>query len=1128
MAKPDTIDWINRGRSFLDQGASVDALLALRRAVKTDPRDWAAHYWRAEAARRLGRSDEAREALQDGIAVGPSQFEPMIALAESALASGAYEFAATAAGRAGRVAPAHPLPLALHALARILGQAAKASAFEQVLPALVAVLRHDPSLLARPALLAALNAAIEATDALVDWEPVLEEIANDSGLCASLPWQLWVRVVEHSAGKLPVAAVDALVAPALQRECASTDLDALRRIALMATKHACAVAPLLRERYAVQCLRLCATSVPLLWPQRTAGSRLRVVVVSVDDPGPVASAALSALDELEKAGYDLTRVRVAPDEPRRNLPSEFVLVKPDPGTGDGGFRYLPPEADQAARHVALLDPDVVVDLAGLAARVGPILAQRPGRRLVTLAGLSAVAGAPIADVVAATPAELVEVICGERAAIASHHVEGVSATELALAWDSAVRAHQRGDLDQARAGYDRVLELQPNAVKALYLRAMLARGAGENAAARVDLAAAIRSAPTYVDAIVAAAEIASNDGAPEAAAAICAATVDGLTDPVRVLRAWGLAELQRRDGAAAQERFERALALAPEAAETHYNHGVSLQMQRKLGEAARAYQRALALDPALVAADFNLGVLFQEQGAIDAAVAAYSTVLAQDPNYLEAYRHRGETLLNAGRLEAALDNLQRFEAAFADSISFATHALEVYQRAGDFAGVDRCLDGLRLERFQARSATELCDELEQLLYLVLFFDIEPSVVFRLYQAYDEASRRQYGVPMAWPNQRPPGRIRIGYLSADLRDHVMGKMVWQQVQHHDRARFAVHFYALNENFDEWTERFRQRADGFVGLSGTSDQEAAARIRGDDLDLLVDLSTHTKGARPGILALKPARVVLTHVASAGCVGLSTIDFKLTDRYADLPESQEFQFETFLPMEGCAYPYRSVDPAPDHPFDRQTLGIAADAVLIGAFFVSLKLSRRCMALWREVLERIPRARLVFSPANPAHRESYAHLVAASGIAADRVLFLPQGRNEAENQARYELIDFVLDPMPYGGVNGTLEALGMGVPVVTLVGRRHAERTTYSMLVNLGVTQTIATSGREYVEIASRLADDAVFKSAVRAAITAGLVRSTLTDAVGHTRNLEAAYERALAQRFPAALIPPAAVEG
>jgi predicted O-linked N-acetylglucosamine transferase (SPINDLY family) len=250
------------------------------------------------------------------------------------------------------------------------------------------------------------------------------------------------------------------------------------------------------------------------------------------------------------------------------------------------------------------------------------------------------------------------------------------------------------------------------------------------------------------------------------------------------------------------------------------------------------------------------------------------------------------------------------------------------------------------------------------------------------------------------------------------------------------------------------------------------------------------------------------------------MSAVDYKLTDRWADLPESRAFQIEVPLVMDGCVYPFRHVAPAARHPFHRATLGIAADAVIIGAFVSGLKLSRRCLALWREVLDSIPRARLAFSPVNPGARSLYLRLAGVAGIPAERLVFLPQGRDDAENQARYTIVDFVLDTMPYGGANGTLEALDMGVPVVTLAGRRHQERTSYSILANLGVTETVAQGGREYVEIAVRLADDAAFMASVRAAIGIRLADSPLTDMAGHTRHLEAAYLAALEERCPEAL--------
>jgi len=346
---------------------------------------------------------------------------------------------------------------------------------------------------------------------------------------------------------------------------------------------------------------------------------------------------------------------------------------------------------------------------------------------------------------------------------------------------------------------------------------------------------------------------------------------------------------------------------------------------------------------------------------------------------------------------------------------------------------------------------------------------------------------------------------------------MGKMMWQALRHHDRERFDIHYYVINPARDRWTERYESIATSFVDLSGMTDRAAVHRIAEDDLDLLVDLQTHTKGARPAILALKPARVQVTHVASAGTLGLSAIDFKLTDTLADLPESQEHQVEPLLAMEGCVYPWRGTEIASVPLLDRGAYGLPADAFVIGAFVTPMKLSRRCLALWRDVAERVPRALFAFSPLRDVEQPAFLKLMAAAGIGAERVRFLPFVRSDIANQARYRVVDVVLDPMPFGNVNGTIEPLAMGVPVVTLLGRRHGERAAASILTNLGVTATIARSGREYVDLAVRLAEDGAFVREVRDAIARGLAGSTMTDMPAHTRRLEAAYLAALAQKAP-----------
>ena len=887
---------------------------------------------------------------------------------------------------------------------------------------------------------------------------------------------------------------------------APAEHEALRHAALRALREEESDAPELARRYALACARRFALPLPLHWPRRTAGRALRIVVLAGAPLARGIETTLAMISALPRERFEVAFAGIGaafPSLPKGAASSLAVMAIPMNGGADD------------AKRLAALDPDVLIDLAGLDAEVGPLFAQRPARAIVTLADLGGRHVAPLVD--DEVKAAALEDWLRERWRALPPADDVPRAPAMAALWTDAVRAHQRGDTPTARAQYAQVLELQPEYAPGHYLLGVVLRDSGDLAAARQSFTTAVAAAPAFVDARVAAAKTAQATGDVTGAIALCKDGLALTAAPLPLYRALGLALLAANDAPRAVEAFAAALALDGEDGETHYNHGVALQLLRHGEEASAAYQRALALRPDLVAAAFNLGTLHQELGATDAAIAAYERVLARDPVDAAAYKNLGEVLLAGGRIDAWLANFDRFEAHCPTAFPLAVQALEVLQHRGDFAALDRYLEGIAQGKFRPRTELELLDNLEQLLYLLLFFDVEPAVVFRYAQMYDRAAQNVYGGPLERQRMRRPGPLRIGYLSADLRNHVMGKMMWQALSRHDRSRFSLHFFSLSRERDEWTDRFAGIAESFVPLADFGDRDAALRIASDDLDLLVDLSTHTKGARPGILALKPARVLITHIASAGTVGLSSIDFNLTDRYADVEENQAFQIETLLPMDQCVYPLRRVAPASDHPFHRANLGIGADAILIGGFVTAQKLSRRCLGLWREVLARIPRAQLVFSPTNPSLRDAYVRIAAAGGIARERLCFVPQGRDDSSNQARYELIDFVLDTMPFGGVNGTLEALDMGVPVVTLVGKRHGERSAYSILASLGVTDTVAHTGEEYVEIACRLALDPAFMSGVRSAIRSRLVESPLADGKSYARSLERAYVAALGARAP-----------
>jgi predicted O-linked N-acetylglucosamine transferase (SPINDLY family) len=256
-----------------------------------------------------------------------------------------------------------------------------------------------------------------------------------------------------------------------------------------------------------------------------------------------------------------------------------------------------------------------------------------------------------------------------------------------------------------------------------------------------------------------------------------------------------------------------------------------------------------------------------------------------------------------------------------------------------------------------------------------------------------------------------------------------------------------------------------------------------------------------------------MIITHLGNHGAVGMRQVDFKLTDAHADLPDAHRYQIEAPLVLDRCVLPFRRVAAAPEAPVTRAGLGLGEEATVFGVFVSLLKLSPRCLGLWKRILDAVPDSVLAFSPTRPAQEALYRRRLESFGIAAERIVFVPWAQDDAIDRARYRLIDVVLDTLPYTGGDTTAAAIDMGVPVVTRVGERQAERMTYSLLAHLGVTATVAHNDGDYVAIACRLALDRPWRDAVAAEIVAALPGSGLADAEQYTRSLESAYERALA---------------
>ena len=553
----------------------------------------------------------------------------------------------------------------------------------------------------------------------------------------------------------------------------------------------------------------------------------------------------------------------------------------------------------------------------------------------------------------------------------------------------------------------------------------------------------------------------------------------------------------------AAEMYLRAVQLNPQLAEAYINLGNVFKALKNDAAAIDAYRRAISINPQLSDASYNLALMLQAVGQHASANELLSKTIETNDQHVLAWDALFRSLLGLKRYEEAISLFLAWDRAMPPCPELVIAGLALCRPIGDRALEARYL-ALALDWPFADFGPE---QFTPILGMIQYFDVSAEQLFACYRRYDAAvaARDPIVIPML-PRRAADRRLRIGYLSADFRRHVMGRWMLEVISRHDRSRVSIFLISTcpTREYDAVTDAFRTHADGFADISELDDFAAAKSIAEVDLDILVDLAGHTMAARPGIYAHRPARSIVTHLGYHGCLGLSAIDFKLTDRIADLVDAGDFQIEQPFALETCVFPFVRVAPADADPSMGGNLDLAGKFVF-AAFTNELKLSARCLAVWRRVLKALPEALLLFSPLSPAQQSGIERMMATADIDKSRIAFLIVPIQDALWRARYRLVHAVLDTFPYAGGDTTLAALDMGVPVVTLLGARHSERVGASILTHLDVTETIAKTEDEFVATAIKLARDRVFMAKTRRRIE---VAVAATDVRSYTKALEVAF--------------------
>jgi predicted O-linked N-acetylglucosamine transferase (SPINDLY family) len=562
----------------------------------------------------------------------------------------------------------------------------------------------------------------------------------------------------------------------------------------------------------------------------------------------------------------------------------------------------------------------------------------------------------------------------------------------------------------------------------------------------------------------------------------------------------GLAFLQLGRYDKALVWLERARHLNPRAPTTWMLLGLVHKNQSRFPEAEAALRESLKLAPRSGETWANLGALFVHLNRLDETIDCFRKAVDLNPKDASSWAKLASAYLRQGRMPEALECNKKALALDPRDPAARRGLAEVFQAQ---CKTEQAL--VELEAHLANYPRDLGALSMRLMLLNYRSDLSPSQLFEQHRAYGRIVEGDRAAPTpVLPN--PPvedRRLRVGFLSPDFRCHSVAYFIRPFLECLDPARFELFLYHDHFNSDSVTEEFKRLVPQWRQVYGQDNDLVEKKIRGDAIDILVDLAGHTSQVRLPLFARRVAPVQITYLGYPNTTGLSSMDYRLVDPVSD-PEGEANALctEKLLRFSSCAWCYEPPSEAPE-PATRGE----QEPICFGSFNAFFKLNGATLELWKRVLERVPRSTLLLKCIG-ADLEAWRARLSSQGFDLSRVTLLPHHASVADHMACYSKVDIGLDPFPYNGTTTTCEALWMGVPVITLRGNRHASRVGASLLGSIGLQELVAGDPDDYVELAARLAADRPRLHDLRTGMRGRLKGSALLDKTGQAARLGEAF--------------------
>jgi protein O-GlcNAc transferase len=565
--------------------------------------------------------------------------------------------------------------------------------------------------------------------------------------------------------------------------------------------------------------------------------------------------------------------------------------------------------------------------------------------------------------------------------------------------------------------------------------------------------------------------------------------------------------------AQAKTALQAAIALAPKNADAHYMLGKACAELGEPEEAELAWTACYEISQTIEALYCDFCLLLFSRGKIEQAVSLMTAGVKRYP--LNADIH-----FFLGNLQAERANFEEAVAAYQQSLALGSSSEHLLSNYGNAL---RQTGDLALAIEMAKRALQIAPGCASIFSNYLL-GIQYSPLFTKEQKFaahlDYAKSFETPVLAHWGHYKNDisrkRKLRIGYVSGDFRNHSLIFFIVPILANHDKSKFEVYGYYACPLPDADTLRVKNLCDEWIACHDLSDDALEARIRADEIDILIDLSGHTGHNRLLTFARKPAPVQMTWLGYQATTGLSAIDFRITEEALDpIGESEAFHSEKLLRLPSSG----TFSPSPESPQVNPLPALTSSTFTFACLNNPSKISDDAIALWSEILHRSPSARLLIGHATPALIKTLTDQFASHNIPPNRIAFQPKLGMKEYLQLHHE-IDLALDTFPYNGGTTTFHSLWMGVPVLALEGDTALSKVGATIMSGLGLPQFCCLTRQSYVDQAVYFASRQPELAAVRLSLREQMAVLTDCLATEVTLYIESAFENCWSEFVQASL--------